>query len=467
MLTGRALRLYLVGSAALLAAYPLVPAATRAVLFLVAALGAVPAVAYGLVAVQPGRRLPWWLLLTALVVLNIALLVRIVDPDGEWLTEVLNAGGNLLILAAAMSLIFRCARTDVGGVIDASILGLAVGGVFALTVFGHTEAVAGVERANLFVVLFALSGVLGALVRLATTLVRPVAALRWLMLGLALALIASAVRAAAPGPPAEEVASVMFMAAYTSVGAFGLSPTAPRLVRPGFVNRHDRLTVQRLSLLGLAVATLPIAVGVLIVLEGTTVRDGVVLLVAGTVISGLVMVRIGRVAAERSHVERALRTEAAADPLTGLANRRTFLDRLTIALSQRRLCIVFFCDIDKFKSVNDVRGHPAGDELLSVVGSRLQSCVRDGDTVSRFGGDEFLILLVGPTPNEVDTIVSCIRAAFAEPLPLASGELRMGLSVGMGAGNTGRADAVIRSADANMYRAKRAQDRTPEVRVAR
>jgi diguanylate cyclase (GGDEF)-like protein len=466
LIAGRALRLYLVVSVAWIAAYLVVPSEAQPVVFLGAALGAVPCVAHGLTDAQPGKRAPWWLLLSALSVLSIGLVLRIVDGEAEAAGVLLNAAGNALLFAAAVAMVMRCGRTDVGGVIDASIVGLALGGVLCIIMFALADIVDTAARVNLFVVLFALSGVLGALIRLAMVLTQPVAALWWLMFGLGLALVANVIQAGSTSMWAADASGSLFMAAYTSVGAFGLHPTAGRLLRPGFVNRDDSLTDGRLVFLGVAVAVVPAIAGTLMLLGRSTPRDGAVLLVGTALITALVVIRVGRMSADRSRIEQALRQQATVDPLTGLPNRRTFLDRLSSALESRRRCAVLFCDIDGFKPVNDTWGHSVGDELLAQVGDRLVSSVRGTDTVSRFGGDEFVILLVGADPTSVDAIIERIRGAFAAPFPLSSGPVTLGLSIGLAAGTVGNADDLVREADGLMYEAKRARGATPSVRIA-
>jgi PAS domain S-box-containing protein len=100
---------------------------------------------------------------------------------------------------------------------------------------------------------------------------------------------------------------------------------------------------------------------------------------------------------DRKLAEAALERQAFYDQLTGLPNRPFFLERLErarrVSAREHRFDAVLFCDVDRFKLVNDSLGHDIGDRLLNEVASRLIACVRPGDTVGRFGGDEFTVLL--------------------------------------------------------------------------
>jgi diguanylate cyclase (GGDEF)-like protein/PAS domain S-box-containing protein len=157
-----------------------------------------------------------------------------------------------------------------------------------------------------------------------------------------------------------------------------------------------------------------------------------------------------------------LRHNAMHDPLTGLPNRVLLLDRLEIALElasgRGTKVAVLVCDVDRFKLVNDGLGHAAGDEVLRVVSERLKMQVRPGDTVGRFGGDEFVV--VCPDVTEIDSVVAIaerLGTAFAEPMRVLGSELVATASIGIAVGaerGPGAAAGLLRDADAAMYRAK-------------
>jgi diguanylate cyclase (GGDEF)-like protein len=171
------------------------------------------------------------------------------------------------------------------------------------------------------------------------------------------------------------------------------------------------------------------------------------------------MVRIGRLAAERVAAERALLHQANHDSLTGLPNRREFVDRLTAELERPPLTrtgpVVLFCDLDGFKGINDRFGHVAGDELLTEVAGRLRRCVREGDVVSRFGGDEFLILYRDASTADAAELCARISEALTVPIVLDGEPVVIGASIGaVAAGMDTDAERLIHRADALMYAAK-------------
>jgi diguanylate cyclase (GGDEF)-like protein/PAS domain S-box-containing protein len=165
-------------------------------------------------------------------------------------------------------------------------------------------------------------------------------------------------------------------------------------------------------------------------------------------------------ALERQAIEDAIRERAVHDPLTGLPNRVLFVDRLEHALArlgrQHSLCAILFLDLDHFKLVNDSLGHHVGDELLAAAAPRLKQALRASDTVARFGGDEFGILLED-IASERDAIETAerIAAIFARPFVLSGSEHFVTTSIGISLARGGElADELIRDADAAMYRAK-------------
>lgn len=149
------------------------------------------------------------------------------------------------------------------------------------------------------------------------------------------------------------------------------------------------------------------------------------------------------------------------DPLTGLPNRVLLLERLEHAFLRGRrsgnLTAVLFCDLDKFKAINDAYGHRVGDELLVAVASRLTRQLRPGDTLARLAGDEFVLVLEDVSEVEVRIIADRIDAAFADPFSLSCGEVRTKASIGISFGGHAneRPVKVLEKADLAMYAAKR------------
>ena len=176
---------------------------------------------------------------------------------------------------------------------------------------------------------------------------------------------------------------------------------------------------------------------------------------------GTALARAVRYSAERKRAELEVRHSAQHDSLTGLPNRTLLLDRLGHALAVARregtLLALLFIDLDNFKTINDTKGHPAGDDLLRSVASRLAASVRESDTVARMGGDEFTIVL--PHIAHIDDIgrfVAKLLARFRRPFQI-NGQVEyasasVGISVHPVDGDT--PEALIEAADAAMYRAK-------------
>ncbi|HKN92818.1 MAG TPA: EAL domain-containing protein [Thermoleophilaceae bacterium] len=152
-----------------------------------------------------------------------------------------------------------------------------------------------------------------------------------------------------------------------------------------------------------------------------------------------------------------LEHQAFHDPLTGLANRVVFVDRVAHALARRGGSVaVLFLDLDDFKLVNDRYGHAHGDELLRQVARRVRGCLRPADTPARMGGDEFAILLEDADGPVLMDVAERIVAAFCEPFTLSSREVRVKASLGVATNSSGSetAEDLLRNADVAMYTAK-------------
>lgn len=166
---------------------------------------------------------------------------------------------------------------------------------------------------------------------------------------------------------------------------------------------------------------------------------------------------------QRKELEARLTYEAFHDALTGLPNRSLFRDRLEHAVLVRARqpetrVVVMFLDLDEFKSVNDSLGHEAGDQVLRLVAGRIREEVRTADTVARFGGDEFAILMeqVGAV-SEVMSIVNRIKVSLRRPLALHGRIMSVSASVGVAFAEPGEdVDTLLRNADVAMYEAKEA-----------
>ena len=178
----------------------------------------------------------------------------------------------------------------------------------------------------------------------------------------------------------------------------------------------------------------------------------------GVVIGAVIVLRdvseARRMAVRMSHLARH-------DTLTDLPNRRLVEDRLAVALEQARSGLrhvaVLYIDLDRFKHVNDSLGHAAGDRLLVEVARRLRSCVREGDTVGRQGGDEFIVLLANLGDEQGPArVAESVLARLAEPFDIDGRALSVTASVGVATfpADGGDGETLIRNADAAMYLVK-------------
>ena len=163
---------------------------------------------------------------------------------------------------------------------------------------------------------------------------------------------------------------------------------------------------------------------------------------------------------DRKSFESQLQHQALHDPLTGLATRALLTDRIQQALSAAGQhtpgVALLFLDLDRFKSINDSLGHPAGDAILSAVAKVLQGAVRAADTVARFGGDEFVVLCPDCPATQAAALAERIQQAVADcPVPPAV-EFRLSVSIGiaLSSSRSSTPTTLLRDADAAMYTAK-------------
>ena len=163
-----------------------------------------------------------------------------------------------------------------------------------------------------------------------------------------------------------------------------------------------------------------------------------------------------RALAELAEQADKLKELAFQDPLTGLANRTLFTERVTAALLSDAPVHVLLLDLDDFKEVNDILGHHAGDEMLVKIAGRLQDCVGPHGTVARLGGDEFVVLLVGC--NDSDAVAQRIVATLNAPFFIEGTLMQPALSLGVASRGAGAmtSSELLRQADLAMYAAKEA-----------
>jgi diguanylate cyclase (GGDEF)-like protein/PAS domain S-box-containing protein len=171
---------------------------------------------------------------------------------------------------------------------------------------------------------------------------------------------------------------------------------------------------------------------------------------------------VARDITERKIAEDTINFQAYHDLLTNLPNRALLRDRLSLAITQARreeeMLAVMFLDLDRFKNINDSLGHVIGDELLQQVSTRLKSCIREGDTLARFGGDEFTLLLPKITKGKEDIgrIAEKINDALKDPFIIDDNELYVSASIGISIypRDGTNMDSLIKHADIAMYHVK-------------
>jgi diguanylate cyclase (GGDEF)-like protein len=445
-----------------LGTYPWLTTASRPVAFVVISLPVIPAVLVGVYRTPAVDRSAGWLLLAAMLCLNTGTIIWYFVSNTGVIGAYWNTLGMVFLLCAALVLVVRRGRNDVGGLVDAVVVSMVGGAlVWNFLIEPRMQAAHAILSAQvtLCVAFFALAGILGAMVRLLHTARAFIPALWFLTAALAFSLIGNI----GVGLSGDSLIAnhhprwtdMAIIAAYAAVGLCGLHPSAGTLLRPGPAPA-DRLSSGRLVFLGIALAAVPLLSGLRELTGGQT--NGVMPTVSTLAVTPLVMIRIGALYGQRARAEQALRHQAAHDALTGLPNRRELEFQLCRTTQAGRHLAVLFCDLNKFKQINDRLGHLAGDRVLVEVSERLRRCVRADDTLCRYGGDEFLILCPSADASAAEALRGRIMAALDPPIQLPGGPVTISASVGMfltdGADD---AEDLIRSADAAMYEVKRGQ----------
>jgi diguanylate cyclase len=316
----------------------------------------------------------------------------------------------------------------------------------------------------------ALLAVLGALILVPRRRIPTLYLVGGAALSLLLADLLYALALAGEGYVSGSIADLGWLATYGLLATAVLHPSS-KLIGTAAAPEPAKLSSRRILLLwAIVVATATIVVSSVFVRGGGQADDVFRHLTAAvitTVAMGtLVLVRLSVTAtalaetlADRRRLQDRLEHQAGHDELTGLANRRRFTD-VAAELGGHPGTAVAFMDLDRFKDVNDQHGHAAGDELLRIVAARLEGALRSSAIASRFGGDEFAVLLPATTLEAACDVAQRLVDVLSAPVTLAGGRLEVQVGASIGVAISSPADPpgrdLVHDADVAMYASKRA-----------
>lgn len=423
---------------------------------------------------RPDRRLPWW----SMVIGQASFVAGDVmwnyyesvgeEPFPSLADGLYLAGYPFMALGLFLLIRRRLGDGDRGGILDAAILTTAAA-ILSWTFFIR-PLVIGSELDTLSLAIslaYPVADVLliGVAMGLLTTPGARTTSFQMLAVGLVGLLVADQIYAlqnlegtyAAGG-----LLDSLYLIAYVTFGIAVAHPSMRRLTDPHPVSVTWLGPVRMIGLAGAMVT------GPVLVTFGPDAADGLTVIAAGTaLLSLLVLARLAglvgilaRDVAKRRVLEAQLSYQAFHDPLTGLANRRRFVDQAEEALAARARSgsmAALFLDLDDFKTVNDSLGHAAGDELLIAVAARIRATVRETDLAARLGGDEFGILLLDiPDVAYAERVAARMLETIQEPLMVAETTIEVGASIGIAVDTSamGQVDDLLGDADVAMYQAK-------------
>jgi diguanylate cyclase (GGDEF)-like protein len=390
------------------------------------------------------------------------------DPFPSF-ADVLYLAGYPFIAAGLLVFIRRrVADGDRGGLLDAGILATAAAILSWTFLMQPVVADSELDPLSLWISLsYPLADLLliGVAVGLLTTPGARTTSFRLLLASLVTLLVADQVYALqnldgtyVSGGPIDS----LYLLAYITFGVSALHPTMRALTDP-----HP-VAVQWLGHVRIACLAAAMVTGPILVALGPNADGGLIVPAVGTaVLSLLVLVRLAGVVgllerdvSQRRALESRLRHQAYHDPLTGLANRRRFVEAAEAALAQRErpgTIAALFLDLDDFKTVNDSQGHAAGDELLATVAGRIRDGLRSDDLAARLGGDEFGVLLVDiPDTAYARNVSQRLLEALDVPARIGASIVAVGASIGIAIDTEDMAtvDDLLGAADIAMYQAK-------------